>query len=447
MREIPPRLGKPQPSGKVFKSGLLLHVSGNYGGIAGLDGDSKSTIFRVNLTDSSLEQIVQEGDGVPGGGTFGTVQRPAVSDSMVVFEGFGPSPDFPFLGLFAYMIETREIKTIARVGEIIDGKEVRTFGDQPGALDGSVFGFTAYFTDNSSAAYLIAPDVSFSVPFLNISTRASIQTGDNVLIGGYIITGDPAAKRNAPTAAGAKKIIIRAIGPSLGGSGLQGPLADPVLELHDSTGGTIIMNDNWRDSQEQEIIDSTIPPTDDLESAIVATLDPGSYTAVVRGKDGGTGVGLVEIYDLEGAGASEQANISTRSLVQTGEDVMIVGIIVGGTNSTASTVVLRAIGPSLASQNVNNPLQDPVLELHDSSGAIIATNDNWKDSQQAEIEAAGLAPTDDRESALEAALGPGAYTAIVRGAGDITGVALVEAYNLEASGEGVLGSASPTNRR
>jgi len=265
-------------------------------------------------------------------------------------------------------------------------------------------------------ATTVTTTVTNGQPLLNISTRLIVQTGDNVLIGGFIITGtDP------------KKVIIRAIGPSLpiGGTPV---LADPVLELH-KPDGTVVTNDNWRDTQEQEVIDSTIPPTNNLESAIVATLPPGAYTAVVSGKNGGTGVALVEAYDLDQLASSQLANISTRGSVETGDNVMIGGFIIGGENSP--TVVVRAIGPSLGAQGVSAPLQDPTLELHDAEGAQIAFDDDWKDSQQAQIVNAQLAPSDDHESAIQADLMPGAYTAIVRGKANGTGVGLVEVYNLQ----------------
>ncbi|MGH7937286.1 MAG: choice-of-anchor Q domain-containing protein, partial [Chthoniobacterales bacterium] len=209
----------------------------------------------------------------------------------------------------------------------------------------------------------------------NISTRLFAGTGDNVLIGGFIVTGTQP-----------KKVILRAIGPSLA---VPGAMADPTLELHDSTRAVIAANDNWQDSPDkQAIIDSTIPPTNNKESAIVATLDPGSYTAVVQGANGGTGVALVEIYDLDRTADSKLDNLSTRGLVQTDDDVMIGGVIVLGTEPTDS--IIRALGPSLP---LTGTLADPTLELHDRNGAIIASNDNWKDTQEAEIEASGLAPT------------------------------------------------------
>jgi hypothetical protein len=252
---------------------------------------------------------------------------------------------------------------------------------------------------------------------LNISTRMRVQTGDNVLIGGFIITGT-----------GPKRVILRGIGPSLSGQGLTGVLPDPTLELH---GAVSINNDNWRDTQEAEIQATGIPPSNDLESAIVASLEPGAYTAILAGKENTTGIGLVEVYDLDQPAGSKLANISTRGFVETGDNVMIGGFITGPANTGATRVLIRAIGPSLGSSGIQDSLQDPTLELHDGSGALIAMNDNWRDTQEAEIIATEIPPTDDRESAILQTLAPGNYTAIVRGKDNTTGVALVEAYNLQ----------------
>jgi hypothetical protein len=252
---------------------------------------------------------------------------------------------------------------------------------------------------------------------LNISTRLDVESGDNALIGGFIITGvEP------------KQVLLRAIGPSLGVSGVTGVLADPFLELH-RPNGTVVTNDNWMDTQKQEIIDTSIPPTNDLESAIVATLDPGPYTAIVSGKNGSTGIGLVEVYDLDQAANSQLANISTRGFVNSGDNVMIGGFIVGGQSST--TVLVRGIGPSLAGLGIADPLLNPTLELHDANGAQIAFDDDWKDTQQAEIEATTIPPTDDLEAAIVMDLAPAAYTAVVRGKANTTGVGLMEVYNLQ----------------
>jgi hypothetical protein len=258
------------------------------------------------------------------------------------------------------------------------------------------------------------PSVSPSI-LANISTRLRVETGENVLIGGFIITGTQP-----------KKVIVRAIGPSLS-SFFPGALADPILELRNASGGLILSNDNWRSNQEAEIIATTIPPSNDLESAIVATLpaNGSNYTAIVRGVDNGTGIGVVEAYDLNQAVDSKLANISTRGLVQTGENVMIGGFIVLGQHPLR--VIVRAIGPSLP---VAGALADPTLELRDGNGGLIDSNDNWRSDHQDEIIATTIPPTNDLESAIVRNLAPGNYTAIVRGVGDTTGVAVVEAYNL-----------------
>ncbi len=242
--------------------------------------------------------------------------------------------------------------------------------------------------------------------------------GDNVLIGGFIITGTQP-----------KQVIARAIGPSLP---VPMALADPILELHDASGATIAMNDNWQESaDEQAIIDAEFAPSAESESAILMTLDPGVYTTIVRGVGATTGAALVEVYDLDRSVDSQLANISTRGLVQTGDDVLIGGLIIQGEADT--TVLVRAIGPTLADAGVDGALADPLLELHDKNGVLITTNEDWKDSQQTEIEATGLAPENDSEAAILATLSPDNYTAIVKGSGGTTGVALVEVYNISPS--------------
>lgn len=253
----------------------------------------------------------------------------------------------------------------------------------------------------------------------NISTRASVGTGDAVEIGGFIVTG-----------AAEKSVVIRAIGPSLqvDGDPLPGVISNPRLELRDSAGQLIVENDNWRDSQETEIIASGLAPSNEQESAIAVTLAPGAYTAVVQGSGGETGIALVEVYDALPASDSRLQNISTRGSVQSGDDVLIAGLILSGPES--APVVARALGPSLSAFEIAAPLGDPTIELHDQSGAIIAANDDWKETQETELTDAGLAPTNDKEAALLANLAPGPYTAIVRGGGGATGVGLVEFYDL-----------------
>jgi hypothetical protein len=253
---------------------------------------------------------------------------------------------------------------------------------------------------------------------LNLSARLSVGTGENVLIAGLIIGGDIA-----------KEVIVRGIGPSLVERGISSDavLADPVLELYQDD-VLIMSNDNWRETQESEITGTGLPPTDDLESAIVTTLNPGAYTVILRGQNSGTGIGLVEAYDLAPTPASTLANISARGLVQTGDDVLIGGFIVD--NGGSDTVVVRAIGPSLAEVGVANPLADPTLDLYDPNGALILSDDDWRDAQESLIQSTGLAPTNDAESAIIRSLTPGNYTAIVRGKDGATGVALVDVFNL-----------------
>jgi hypothetical protein len=269
----------------------------------------------------------------------------------------------------------------------------------------------------------------------NISTRGFVQTGNNVMIGGFIIEGT-----------GPKRVILRAIGPELTQYGITNALADPTLELHNGTGALIASNDNWQTtiiggiitaSQVSAIQNSGHVPTQASESAIIATLQPGNYTAIVRGRNNTVGVALVEVYDLSPGAASILGNISTRDFVQTGDNVMIGGLIIEGTGP--KRVILRAIGPELTQYGITNALANPRLELHNGTGALIASNDNWQttilggiiiSNQVSNIQNSGHAPTEASESAIIANLAPGNYTAIVRGIGNTTGVALVEVYDL-----------------
>jgi hypothetical protein len=256
----------------------------------------------------------------------------------------------------------------------------------------------------------------------NISTRANVGTGNDVLIGGIIITGNDT-----------KQVVVRAIGPSLV---VDGALADPTLELHDSTGAIIATNDNWMDNSAADqmiLTDAMLAPGNDLESALVANLDPGSYTAIVRGVDDTTGIALVEAYDLDnGATDSRFGNISTRGFVGTGDNVMIGGFILGGGGGGFAQVIVRGIGPSLADLGVTDVLADPTITLFDSDGNSIASNDNWMDDANMQTVAdRGLAPSDPNESALYDVLPIGAYTVILSGVNDTTGNGLVEAYDVD----------------
>jgi len=258
-----------------------------------------------------------------------------------------------------------------------------------------------------------------AVGLLNISTRGQVGVDDDALIAGFIVTGTTD-----------KQVLIRGLGPSLaaGGLSLSDLLADPTLELRDQTGALITFSDNWMDSsQRQAIIDSMLAPGDDREAAILAMLAPGSYTAILRGAGGGTGLGIVEVYNPGPDLSSSLANISTRGLVNTGDQVLIGGFIVDDQNSI---VLLRGLGPSLTPAGVADALANPTLELHNGDGDVIALNNDWQSTDEAIIQNTGLAPQFSEESAILVALGPGAFTAILRGFDDSSGVGLFEVYNL-----------------
>jgi hypothetical protein len=271
---------------------------------------------------------------------------------------------------------------------------------------------------------------------LNISGRVVTKAGDKVGIGGFIVKGP-----------GFKRFIARAIGPSIriNGQPVPGALQDPILELHDSH-GAVIINDNWRSSQETEIQQSGLAPGDDREAAIIRTVPAGQYTAIIRGVGDQTGIGLIEIYDLGGIGTiehenmgpegpegltTELGNLSVRADVGTEDNVLIDGVILRG--GAPKRVLFRSLGPSITSNGVPVPgtLQDPILELHDGNGALMSTNDDWRNATNAaEIQTTGLAPPNDRESAILMTLTAGNYTTIVRGVNRTTGIGLSEAYKL-----------------
>jgi hypothetical protein len=284
------------------------------------------------------------------------------------------------------------------------------------------FAVTAYNTVGFESAYSqgvsVTPGSSRPIPtsiLANVSTRTLIASGDNVMIGGFIIDGI------VP-----KKVALRALGPSLAAFGLTGAAMDPFLQLVDSTGTVIASNDNWN-VPGQEIQADGLAPADAREAALVATLKPGAYSAIVSDRAGGSGVGLFELYDLD-SDLGRISNISTRSRVESGDNVMIGGFILN--SPTANKLIVRAIGPSLAAVGVKGVLNDPTLDLYDSNGTLVASNDNWRSAQEAEISGSHFAPGDDREAAAVVTLAPGAYSSIVRSADGTAGVALVEVYAL-----------------
>ncbi len=256
---------------------------------------------------------------------------------------------------------------------------------------------------------------------LNISTRMNVQTGNNVLIGGFIVAGSAA-----------KEVVIRAIGPSLIPLGISNALTDTTLELRSADGSVLAQNDDWQAdaTQASRLTSLGLGLQDPRESGIAATLQPNtSYTAILAGKDGSTGVGLVEIYDVNRTGSSQFANISTRGFVLSGNEVMIGGFILDGANGE---VAIRGVGPSLAQFGINPALADPTLELRDGNGALIIANDNWQDdpSQAAQLMSHNLALQDPNESGIFMSLLPGSFTAVLAGKDGGTGIGLVEIYNV-----------------
>ena len=416
--------------GKIFKitpagamTTLYTFTGGNDGGnpekvIQGADGNlygittypSIAMVFKVTLAGVRNTIYRFEGNNGSGpsrlvastdGNVYGTTQDGGIPQAGSIF-GINPAGQ-----LNTYVFDGAG--TGGHPSQLFEGEEHNLYGTTG---MGGAFSMGTIFRLNMTP----------SRKLLNISTRLQVLTGDKVLIGGFIITGtDP------------KRVIIRGIGPSLSGVGVT--LADPILELHQGS-ATIALNDDWRENQ--AAVEATgIPPTNDREAAIVATLTPGAYTAILQGRNNGAGVGIVEVYDLNQAENSRLANISTRGFVDTGNNVMIGGLIVsGGIGGGNARVVVRAVGPSLSSSGIQGALPDPNLELHDASGTMVASNDNWRirpdgSSQQGEIQATGIPLTNDLESALVQTLGPGNYTTIVRGTSGATGVAVVEAYTLQ----------------
>jgi len=249
----------------------------------------------------------------------------------------------------------------------------------------------------------------------SISTRASVQTGEGVTIAGFIVSGTDA-----------KTVVLRGLGPTLTGAGVTGVLADPTLQLFDGSGHPMWFNDNWKDTQQAQIQATGLAPPNDLESAILQILQPGNYTAILSGRNGTTGIGLVEVYDVATGAVAELTNVSTRGFVGTGEAVMIGGFITSG----STQVVVRGLGPTLTQAGVSGVLADPVITLVDANGMVVKTNDNWKNTQQVAIQATGLAPPNDLEAAILTTVAPGNYTVILSGNGGGTGIGLVEVYKL-----------------
>ena len=332
------------------------------------------------------------------------VAAAVVHDELYVFGGEGSQGVYPHVEV--YNPTTNSWRRIQDMADPRHGIWASVIGSRVYIIGGAVA--LNFLPTGSNTVFSVTSKGTFA----NISTRLKVGTGDNVLIGGFIINGTAS-----------KRIIVRALGPSVP---LPGALTNPRLELYNAAGQLIATNDNWRDApNRQEIIDSALAPMNDLESAILTTVNPGGFTAVVRGEGASSGVALVEVYDLEAGSPSSLANISTRGLVQVNDDVLIAGIIFDG--QMQRKVIVRAIGPSLP---LANTLADPRLELRDANGGLVAQNDNWRTDQEAEISMT-IPPSNDLESAIVQTLPPARYTGIVRGVNNGTGLAVVEAYALE----------------
>jgi uncharacterized delta-60 repeat protein len=432
-----------QADGKILAGGQFL-------GANSIGGQTRNRIARLDAStgladsfdpnaDDSVSAIVMQADGkIVAGGEFDTIggqprksivrlsndtaalQNLKVAQTTVTWTRGGSSPRFARV-TFEYSTDNVSY-TFLGTGTPAGSSWILTGLNFAIGMNFYIRARGYYSSGDGSESITESVRNAFLLPAsqtLNLSTRMRVQTGDNVGIGGFIITGSAT-----------KHVLLRAIGPSLAQFGFPGVLVDPVLELHGPNGFVTTINDNWRDDPVQAaLIEATgIPPSNDLESAIEARLYAGAYTAVMRGKNNTSGVALVEVYDLDRSVDSKLANISTRAFVSTGDNIVIAGFILGG-NSGDDTIVVRGIGPSLATGL--NPLANPTLELRNSNGTLLVFNNDWQDdpAQAAEINAAGLAPSINLEPAIAATLPPGRYTALLAGLNNGTGVGLVEVYD------------------
>lgn len=384
--------------------GVVLGSAGGSGGVGsqlvtqdfGTVGGLLPFVTGVVYRDLNNNGFYDPGEGL--GGVTVTIAN--VNSYAVTASSGGYSVPVPGSGNYTVTFSGGTAPTTQKTASVVNGQNTK--------VDYIVTG-SATPTPTPSATPTVPP----GPPTLaNISTRAVVGPGANVLIGGFIVTGTES-----------KRVIVRGVGPSLS---LPGKMLNPTVELHDAAGATIAFNDNWGQSANSAAIaESGVAPADPNEAAILMDLAPGSYTAVLSGANLTTGIAVVEIYDLDSAADSKLANISTRVLVQAGDSALIGGLIVVG--QSPADVIVRAIGPSLS---IPGAMVDPTLELRDASGALVASNDNWRSTQEAAITETGVAPTRDAESAIVTSLSPGSYTAIVRGANGTTGVAVVEVYQL-----------------
>lgn len=398
----------------ITNSTITGNSASEGGGIYAPGQRSRNTIIALNTSSNGPDvngTLMSEGFNLVGDNSGATISSAQTSDQI----GTPASPIDPRLGPLRNNGGPTFTHVLLQGSSAIDqGQSSGVTTDQRGFR--RPVDFPAIANEAGGDGADIGAFESEPATLRNISTRLRVETGDNTMIGGFIITGTEP-----------KTVVVRGIGPSLP---LPGALADPFIEVHGSSGEFLAANDNWQDAlTRQEIIDSGLAPANDLEPALWGIINPGAYTVVVRGKNDATGIALFEVYDLDQTADSKLANVSTRGFVGTGDNVMIGGTILVG--SAPAKVLFRAIGPSLTNFGVPNALGDPVLELYDGNGGLIAVNYDWRDDQEAEILATGIPPSHDSESAIVRDFAPGNYTAIVRGLNNTTGMALVEAYGLD----------------
>ena len=427
------RTSPPDPSATVSFTGTLpsgINFTPNSDGTATIDGTASAGSqgnYPINITASNgtLPDATQ---------TFTiTVQdAPPLLEAPAITSAASTSFTVGTAGTFTITTTGSPTPTITLDGaqpawlSFVDNTEgTATLSGTPDA--GSDLSYSFTITARNGVSPVATQDFTLRITptpagaqLVNVSTRLGIQTGAKIGIGGFIITGtDP------------KKVLIRGIGPTLARFNVPNTLQDPMLQLHDGTGAVLTSNDDWKVPQQAAIEATGFAPPDDRESAILLSLQPGAYTVFESGKNGTTGNGLIEVYDVDVLSASQLSNISTRGLVQTGNNVMIGGFIVSGASGSINLIV-RALGPTLGQPpfNVSGVLADPTLQLNNGNGTVIAFNNNWKDSQQTQIQNTGRQPKNNLEPAIAVTVSPGNYTAIVRGNNNTAGIGLVEVYQV-----------------
>ena len=408
----------PQGSG-TCAAALTTQVSSPTATLGQAISDSAKLTTGGTPTGAITFRLYGPDDATCGGAAIFTSVVPVNGDGTYASQSFTPTATGVYRWIASYSGDSNNGAATAACN---DPNEATTVAAAPTPTATPTATATASATATATAT--ATPTATPASQTLNLSTRMRTDTGNNVGIGGFTITG------SAP-----KHVLIRALGPSLANFGFSAAevLADPTLEVHGPGAFGTITNNNWRDSQEAQIKADGLAPTNDLESAIDATLPPGAYTAIIRGNTGTVQAGICtfEVYDLDTVAASKLANLSSRAFVGTGNNVVIAGFVLGN-NQGNDRVVVRGLGPSLAAFGIANTLADPTLQLRNENGVLLVSNNDWQDdpAQAAELTADGLAPSDTKEAAIAATLPPGLYTAILAGLNNTTGVGTVEVYDL-----------------